>query len=253
MEVKTHMWTCSLLKKNGWRALSGRYWRSFWVCLVASLLGGVSTGISIQLTFTLGSSVNYLQAIPTRTALTVLAGFLLALIGLFLWDIFVGCPLTVGLCRYFMESRQAPSPLRTIFSVFRTPYLNLVKVYFLTSLKIAVGLLLFLIPGIYWAFCYALVPYLLAENPYLTTFRAMELSKEMMEGEKFHFFILHLSFLGWLLLCFLTRGIGSFFLCPYQQATYAEFYAAMRAKAFARGMTSSQELGGFVRHEFSDV
>src|SRR5699024_4590387 len=139
-----------------------------------------------------------------------------------------------------MESRQSPSPIGTLFSVFRTPYLNVVKVEFLVSLKIAVGMVLFLIPGIYWAYCYAMVPYLLAENPYMTTSRAMQLSKEMMYGEKLHYFLLELSFLGWMLLCLLSFGIGSFFLSPYMAATFAEFYAAMRAKAFAQGLTNSQ-------------
>ena len=77
----------------------------------------------------------------------------------------------------------------------------------------------------------------------------MELSKEMMEGEKWNFFILKLSFFGWLLLCVFTFGIGGFFLEPYMQATYAEFYAAMRSKALAMGMTTTDELGGFVRHD----
>ena len=126
---------------------------------------------------------------------------------------------------------------------------NVVKVSFLTSLKIFAGMILFLIPGIYWAYCYALVPYLLAENPYMSTSRAMELSREMMYGEKFHFFLLELSFLGWALLCVLTLGIGIYFLSPYLSATYAEFYAAMRAKALAQGLSTTQELGGFVRHK----
>ena len=93
------------------------------------------------------------------------------------------------------------------------------------------------------------MPYLLAENPYMSATRAMELSKEMMEGEKWNFFILKLSFFGWLLLCMFTFGIGGFFLEPYMQATYAEFYAAMRSKALAMGMTTTDELGGFVRHD----
>ena len=148
-----------------------------------------------------------------------------------------------------MESRQSPSPFSTVFSVFQTPYLNVVKVSFLPGLKIFAGMFLLLIPGIYWSYCYALVPYLLAENPYLTTTRAMELSKEMMYGEKLHYFVLELSFIGWNLLCILTFGIGFFFLAPYQSATFAEFYAAMRAKALSMGMTTTQELGGFVPHD----
>ena len=61
--------------------------------------------------------------------------------------------------------------------------------------------------------------------------------------------MLELSFIGWYLLCMLTLGIGLFFLNPYIQATFAEFYAAMRAKALAQGLATTDELGGFVTHD----
>ena len=148
-----------------------------------------------------------------------------------------------------MESRQSLTPPSTVVSVFRYPYGNPIVVQLLTDLKIALGFFLLIVPGIYWTYCYMLVPYLLAENPYMTATRAMELSKEMMYGEKWKFFVLQLSFFGWLLLCALTLGIGGFFLEPYMQATYAEFYAAMRSKALAQGFATTDELGGFVRHD----
>ena len=36
------MWTRKLLKTNAKQALQGRYWRSFWICLVLSFVGPVS-------------------------------------------------------------------------------------------------------------------------------------------------------------------------------------------------------------------
>ena len=77
----------------------------------------------------------------------------------------------------------------------------------------------------------------------------MELSRQMMHGEKWHSFLLELSFLGWALLCALTLGIGYLFLQPYMQATFAELYAALRSKALAYGYTDESELGGFVYHQ----
>lgn len=252
------MWTCSLLKANAKQALGGRYWRGFWVCLVLSLVGGGGYTGSLNLSFrsdeTTEESVRYaLNQIPSAVlTASVIALVLIVLVSIVLaicWSLFLASPLRVGCCRYFMESRQGRTPFTSLFSIFRTPYLNVVKVQFLTGLKIVLGCLLLLIPGIYWAYCYVLVPYLLAENPYLTTTRAMELSKEIMYGEKWHYFVLELSFIGWNLLCVLTFGIGSFFLAPYKEATFAEFYAAMRSKAFSLGLSSPQELGGFVRYE----
>ena len=242
------MWTCSLLKENAKQALSGRYWKGFWVCLVVGLLSGGS-GPNLTISYSADDVVSFWENLPAYTLPFLIVASLIGLALAVLWSVFIASPIVVGRCRYFMESRQSPSPFSTVFSVFQTPYLNVVKVSFLTGLKIFAGMFLLLIPGIYWSYCYALVPYLLAENPYLTTTRAMELSKEMMYGEKLHYFVLELSFIGWNLLCILTFGIGFFFLAPYQSATFAEFYAAMRAKALSMGMTTTQELGGFVRHD----
>jgi uncharacterized membrane protein len=164
------------------------------------------------------------------------------------WSLFVAYPILVGRDRYFMESRQGTSPFGTLFSTFRKPYLNQIKVLFLIDLKIFAGYLLLIVPGILWSYEYMQVPYLLAENPYMSTARAMQLSKAMMQGEKWHAFVLSLSFLGWTLLCGLTFGAGFFFLEPYWQATFAELYAALRSKALTLGLTNSSELAGFMRY-----
>ena len=43
-----------------------------------------------------------------------------------------------------------------------------------------------------------------------------------MHGEKWHLFLLQLSFIGWYLLCLPTFGLGILFLTPYYMATMAE-------------------------------
>ena len=187
--------------------------------------------------------------IPDNMLAALAVGAFIGAIISICWVLFVLYPLKVGRCRYFMESRQSLTPASTVVSTFRQPYGNPILVQLLTNLKVFLGFLLLIVPGIYWDYCYTLVPYLLAENPYMSATRAMELSNQMMDGEKWNYFVLQLSFLGWMILCAFTFGIGGFFLEPYMQATYAEFYAAMRSKALAAGMTTTDELGGFVRHD----
>lgn len=262
------MWTRSLLKTNAKRALSGRYWRCLALCLLISLLGiGFSgNGTMMQWNINTGwlnsalrgpvwhGNVSqadllewYLLSMPLEFWNALLIGALIGLVLGAAYVAFVYNPVLVGRNRYFMESRQAPSPFSTVTSVFGSGYFHLVKVMFLVRLKILLGCLL-IVPGIYWAFCYHQVPYLLAENPYLSTGRAMQLSREMMRGEKWKTFVLHLSFLGWQILCALSFGIGYVFLEPYIQATFSELYAALRAKALVQGLSDESELGGFVRH-----
>ena len=213
------MWTRELLKTNAKQALQGRYWRSFWICLVLSFVGlggaGANSGNAAhQAVSTVTddtTAYDIINSIPDSMLGAIFVGMLIGSIAALCWALFVVYPLNVGRCRYFMESRQSLTPVSTVVSTFRRPYGNPIVVQLLTDLKIALGFLLFIVPGIYWEYCYALVPYLLAENPYMSATRAMELSKEMMEGEKWNFFILKLSFFGWLLLCVFTFGIGGFF------------------------------------------
>ena len=251
------MWTRELLKSNAKQALQGRYWRSFWVCLVLSFVGlggaSASSGSAARQTVdTAGgdtaSIYDMFSNIPDNMLAALAVGAFIGAIISICWVLFVLYPLKVGRCRYFMESRQSLTPASTVVSTFRQPYGNPIIVQLLTNLKVFLGFLLLIVPGIYWDYCYTLVPYLLAENPYMSATRAMELSKQMMDGEKWNTFVLQLSFIGWYLLCSITFGIGFIFLEPYVQATFAELYAALRAKALANGYTNEYELGGFVRH-----
>ena len=244
------MWTRGLLKQNAKDALRGKYWGCFLVTLVTGILTGSGGGSGRAATNAVndGASFETYGGISPEAVVAVL-GIMAVIFALVIaWSCFVAGPLGVGMNRFFMENRQSKTPFSTLWSVFGPGYLNIVKVNFLVNLKIALGSLL-IIPGIYWGFCYALVPYLLAENPYMTTSRAMELSKELMEGEKWNYFVLGLSFIGWLMLGALCLGIGTLFVMPYIEATFAEFYAAMRSKAFAAGVSDEQELGGFMRHD----
>ncbi len=264
------MWTRALLKQNAKSALTGRYWQAFLVCLVASIFGvsGVSRQALIQLRGTIdgwkdfenrdvwtgNNPTNGYEAFlhEYSDALGLVAGVVVAILVVSIviavcWQLFLVSPLQVGRARFMMENRQGSAPFGSLFSTFRPSYMNLVNVSFFTGLKIGLGSLI-IVPGILWHYEYYLVPYLLAENPYLTPRRAMELSRDMMDGEKWKTFVLELSFIGWLLLCGLTLGIGLYFLEPYYQATMAELYAALRSKALANGLSSESELGGFMRY-----
>lgn len=253
------MWTRDLLKMNAKQVLRNNYWMALLVAFVASLLAGGSSNIGPTLTFnyTTGSDhynyqYGYDRAVLPYFGAVAAAAFGFVLIAMavgVLFSVFVSNPVTVGKCRYFMESRVGNAPFSSLFSAFGDPaYRNVVKVMFMKNLFIFLWSLLFVIPGIYKAYQYRMVDYLMAENPYMTYQRALELSRQMTDGEKFNIFILELSFFGWLFLGALACGIGVFFVNPYIEATFAELYAALRAKAFATGMTDASELSDFMRY-----
>ena len=94
----------------------------------------------------------------------------------------------------------------------------------LRALYVFLWSLLFVIPGIVAGFSYAMTDYILAENPELTATEAIEQSKSMMMGNRWRFFCLQFSFIGWDILATLAFGIGHLWLTPYKQAAYAAFY-----------------------------
>lgn len=89
--------------------------------------------------------------------------------------------------------------------------------------------LLLIIPGIVKWFSYALMPYILADNPEMSGEQAICRSMAMMQGNKFRLFLLWLSFIGWAILAILTCGIGFLWLSPYVSATMAAFYEDVKA------------------------
>lgn len=86
------------------------------------------------------------------------------------------------------------------------------------------------IGGFIKTYSYAMVPYLLAENPDLTGKEAIALSRKMMDGHKLELFKLDLSMAGWYVLDVLTVGIsGILWSNPYYTATKVQYYRYLRS------------------------
>lgn len=133
------MWTRELLKTNAKQALQGRYWRSFWICLVLSFVGlggaGANSGNAAhQAVSTVTddtTAYDIINSIPDSMLGAILVGMLIGSIAALCWALFVVYPLNVGRCRYFMESRQSLTPVSTVVSTFRRPYGNPIVVQLL--------------------------------------------------------------------------------------------------------------------------
>ena len=72
--------------------------------------------------------------------------------------------------------------------------------------------------------------YIKADHPEYDWEKCITESRKMMDGHKMDLFIIHLSFIGWLLLCGLTFGILYLYVGPYMQATTAAFYEQLKAE-----------------------
>lgn len=221
-------------------ALRGRWALAVIAGLIASLLGaGGSIGPELNLQISEnGAHVNVMfggQQIylsgqgwnPELTGLLLGGAVYLVLVGLVLAVLFFILSSVVGLgyAKFnldYVDRRDAPQ-IGTMFAYF--PYWKTAAVANLwQGLYVLLWSLLLVIPGVMAAYSYSMTGYILAEHPDLEPREAIARSKEMMSGNRWRLFCLHLSFIGWNLLNTLTLGIGSLWLNPYQQIASAAFY-----------------------------
>lgn len=92
-------------------------------------------------------------------------------------------------------------------------------------------MILFIIPGLIAALSYSMTFFIIADDNSIDGFEALKKSKQMMKGYKWKYFCLNLRFLGWLVLCILSLGIGFLWLIPYVQVTNANFYEDIKDSA----------------------
>lgn len=150
--------------------------------------------------------------------------------------IILGGALSIGSSAYFLHlADRRPTDLSDLFSAFKNQFGNSIVYYLLYNVFVFLWTLLFIIPGIVAAYAYAMTPYILAEHPEINASDALNMSKEMMKGNKGKYFCLQMSFIGWYILCVFTFGIGFLFLAPYIAAANAEFFNEVSGKNVQRG------------------
>lgn len=132
-------------------------------------------------------------------------------------------PLSIGFNAYIMGFvKNDEFSTDSIFEPYNDAF-KIIGANLLMSFLIMLGTFFFIIPGIYLSFSYALVPYLLVTRKDLSITETLALSRKMMDGHKFDYFILGLSFIGWLIMVPFTLGIILIWLCPYMITATTKF------------------------------
>lgn len=155
----------------------------------------------------------------------------------------------VNLCsisyhRMMLESRTYDDvPLSNALSVIGTnKWLNACLVMtvksffqFLWSMTI--------IGGLIKMYSYAMVPFIVAENPSVKPLKAIKLSRDMMKGHKWEMFKLDVTMLGWMILSFFTFGISELvYSMPYRILVYSNYYTRLRTLAKENNILNAQKL-----------
>ena len=140
-----------------------------------------------------------------------------------------------GVIQYFihMARKEVASP-KDLLAAFDSESLASVIILFLVkSIFISLWFLLLIAPGFIKACSYAMAVYILRDNPNMKPLDALNKSKIMMDGHKWQYCCLILSFTGWFILSLLTFGIGLLWLIPYMKLSSANFYENLRNLATA--------------------
>ena len=149
-----------------------------------------------------------------------------------LFKVFVLDVIAVGEYRFFLESKKYKKTKFTrIFSLFkRKKYLATVKTIFVKNLYSYLWDLT-IIGGLIKFYSYRMVKFIVAENPNIKPNEAINLSRKIMNGNKFKMFLLDMSFIGYEILNVITFGlVGIFFLDPYIREAEVSIYYNLREK-----------------------
>ena len=230
-------------------ALTNKWFIAVAVGLVASILGGISgggpefkvniDGSNISMNFNVAGqtikSIGTNGGVDSEVGAFILASLPIIIIAsLFAAVIYfvLGSFIGVGYAKFnlnLVDKKNAA--FETLFEYF-SHWKTTTIARLLRALYVFLWSLLFIIPGIVAGFSYAMTDYILAEDPELTADEAISQSKSIMIGNKWRFFCLHFSFIGWDILATLAFGIGHLWLTPYKQAAYAAFYREVSGTEF---------------------
>jgi len=242
------MWSISELKTEARAVLKQCYPTALAVTLITTVLGssGKITGAISDKLPALAGKIGGL-AVAAEVESLALLGIVLATLSSTLvistLMMLISGPIKVGECRYFIEGTQYRFDMKNILHGFTCgKYLNVLLTLLLQEVYLVLWTMLFIIPGIVKGYAYTMVPYILAENPNLSPKQVIDISCRMTKGHKFNVFLTQLSFIGWYLLGALCFGIGTVFVMPYERATMAQLYLALRSNALDSGRVSLSEL-----------
>ena len=139
-------------------------------------------------------------------------------------------PLNLGLCMYFLKISNSESPgIENIINGFQ-PLLQVLLLYFVSSLLIVLGLLLFILPGIVLSMGFSMSYYIMAEQQDITFVEALQKSWDLTQDHKMDLFLLNIRFIPWYVLGLLCLVVGVFVVIPWHQTTLALVYKEFKAK-----------------------
>lgn len=136
--------------------------------------------------------------------------------------------LNFGLVAFFIEFvRNKKVEIETIFTAIKRNFKTLILVSILTNIFVTLGLWFLIVPGIIIGLGLAFTNYVLYDNPDLKALDVIKKTWDMMNGYKWKFFLLGLSFMGWILLSILIFPL--IYVVPFMNVSNVIFYEKIKS------------------------
>ena len=207
-----------------------RYWPYVGVTLLIGLLSGSGFSSGYNFSVNSGSLKEKMESVPEEVWIGIMIGVMIACALALGYAIFAGNVFQVGGAKLYLDGYRGLnwSFSDLLYGFKNGRYWRNVGAMALMTLFIVIGFLCFVIPGIILSYCFAQVPYILAEDDSISAMGALRSSWNLMDGKKADLFVFGLSFLGWILLCALTMGVlAIFYVGPYMNLSMAGYYDAL--------------------------
>lgn len=207
----------------------GKDWlKSVVVTIIMMAIVGCSSGVIVTLSnmFLLPVLLKYLGGVSKILLYGI--PILLDVVEFLVLNILIG-PLSVGIASVHLDLVEGNGNIRirNFFKGFDDFFDNF-QIGLMYMLHTFLWTCVFIIPGIYVAYTYAMVFYVKHDNPDFRWQQCVDESERLMEGNRWRYFKLQLSFIGWMLVGALTCGIGTLWVMSYQQVSSAVFYEQLK-------------------------
>ena len=194
--------------------------------LFTSVVGGIFYFLSELLVMPL--LLEYV--LPFSPMLYIVLTILMFFIEAIVLNLLIG-PISIGFSAVHLELERRSDivRIRRFFDGFSTHFVENVQLGIMYLLHSFLWTLLFFVPGVYVSYSYAMIYHVKYDNPDFTWQQCFDESERLMEGNRWRYFKLQCSFVGWYILGFIAGfGFGLFWVNPYNQVSTAVFYDTIK-------------------------
>lgn len=206
------------LKKQARKTLSVNFGFYLKLFLFTLIFFFISEGFNVTGTFTAATTWTQFDSANFFTGLVM---FLFQLSAMF------------GVVDLLRRSTSLDQPFEKAMTIFQSGdlFIGTIIVELLCFLWVFLWSLLLVVPGIIKAIAYSQAAFIyrdkLNAGEKIGYSEAVTLSRQMMAGHKWEYFVMQLSFIGWWLLSAITAGLAGIWVLPYYYITMANYYVQL--------------------------